>query len=169
MIVQLPRTLKERKYCHDALKEPLLVKPSTRKRLDRTLGWVLALSPIILFVGYFLFPFFAFLFFYILAGNCVTEPMSRNTDLPGLVFEVTEKQCGLYGAVHFMTISVSRGPGILNWFEKTNIAEYQGEPEEPISVLRTDENKVRISVRATNLVNQVDRWQNFTFEYEILK
>lgn len=144
------------------------MKPPTRERVDKILGWALGLTPIVLFAGYFLFPVFGFLFFYVLANHCVTERMSRNTDVPGLIFDVTEKQCGLYGAVHFLTVSVSHGPGILNWFEKTEIADYRGAPEEPIGAVRVDANKVRLSLPATTLLHHLDRWQNVTFEYELL-
>jgi|SRR5581483_3620281 hypothetical protein len=101
-----------------------------------------------------------------LAG-CSTYPMSRNTDVPGLVFDVTESQCGPFRAVRFMTISVSHGPGILNWFDKTDIAQYWGDPEQPITAVRIDKNRVRISFRAAKLFNHLDRWQETTFDYDV--
>jgi hypothetical protein len=101
-------------------------------------------------------------------GACISETFGKASNIAGADFEFVDTDCDLIAKDEAITISVSRGPGLLDWFGKTEIFKYDGIPEIKPVVTAVDRHTVRISVEAVSSVHFAKkRWEDLTIVYDI--
>lgn len=118
---------------------------------------------------FFLWPFLAIGLYFFMASTCSTEMIARYMNVPNLMVEDGLARCGFLGRAEFRTISVSRGPGLLNWFGKEEIAMFSSssDPKVPIEVIAVDKHTVRLILpEVDQMIFRDDRWGDITIIYD---
>ncbi|SKA04232.1 hypothetical protein SAMN02745126_03282 [Enhydrobacter aerosaccus] len=110
----------------------------------------------------------AFILHFVFVDSCIQGFNARDTSLAGLTFDFASYQCGFFGAVEYQAFSISRGPGLIDWFGKARILEYQGTANEPPVVSLVDQHTIRISVAGVEVMGfAMEKWQDLNIVYDI--